>query len=145
MKSFANIAALLIGAVITYACAATPQEEIPLSVDHVETHRVADSLVRIILHNTELLPQISVELIQTPEVKLLQKRMVDSITVDNEKLIFKNSTGVFIDNVALDNGVVNFSVEYYFSHGRPFLTAHCQIDANNNTLSTLTCQKTKQE
>ena len=142
MKLTVTVLLLFFTAFAVTNCTVTPKEDIPLSVDQVETYRVADSLVRVIVYNTELLPQITIELIQSPEVKLVQKRVIDKISINNEELVFKKSTNVSFDNVAVDNGVVNFTVEYYFSGGRPFITASCRVDANNNKLAPLVCQQT---
>ena len=141
MKTAIRTVLILFAAFINTYCTAATKEDIPLSVDHVETTRVDDSLVRVIEYNTELLPRITIELIQTPEVKLLQKHVIDKITIGKEDLVFKKSTGLSIDNVAIDNGVVKFTVEYYFAGGRPFITAACQVDANNNKLKPLSCQQ----
>jgi len=141
MKLVIRILPLLFALFVAANCTASQKEDIPLSIDHVETYRVADSLVRVIAYNTELLPRITIELIQTPDVKLLQKLVIEKITIGKEELAFKKSTSVSIDNITVENGVVNFSVEYYFSGGRPFITAACQVDANNNKLSPLTCHQ----
>lgn len=88
---------------------------IPLSVDHVETHRVGDYLVRIIQHNMELLPQIDLELLSTPQPLLVDSLSIKSITLDGRERIFSESAGVFIENIKIGKSSVIVRMDYYFS------------------------------
>ena len=72
---------------------------LPLSVDSVETHRVDDSLVRIIRHNMELQPLLEIERISTPDIRLMEMLKIDAVSVNEKTLRFKDSDGVFIEYI----------------------------------------------
>jgi len=74
------------------------QPAIPLSVDSIETHRVREEMIRIITHNSAFLPRIDIERIATPELKLLERYIIDSLTLKNGKILDFNDdkvAGVF--------------------------------------------------
>lgn len=94
---------------------ASKQPVIPLSVDHVETHRVGDHLVRVIQHNMELLPQINLELLSVPTVSLIDSIAIDSIQLDGKKRRFSDSSGVFVEGITIENNSIQIKLDYYFS------------------------------
>ncbi len=115
---------------------------LPLSVDSVETHRVDDSLVRIIRHNMELQPLLEIERISTPDIKLVETLKIDAVTVNGETLRFKESDGVFIETLKIHKGIVEFTLGYYFHRGgNPLI--QCTINVNNNKLGMLNCKHHK--
>ena len=94
---------------------ANKQPVIPLSVDHVETHRVGEHLVRVIQHNMELLPQIDLELLSVPTVSLIDSIAIDSIQLDGKERRFSDSSGVFIEGINIENNSIQIKLDYYFS------------------------------
>ncbi len=115
---------------------------LPLSVDSVETHRVNDSLVRIIRHNMELQPLLEIERISTPDIKLMEILKIDAVTVNGETLRFTDSDGVFIETLKIHKGIVEFTLDYYFRRGGNTLI-QCTINVNNNKLGMLNCKHHK--
>lgn len=115
---------------------------LPLSVDNVETHRVDDSLIRIIRHNMELQPLLEIERISTPEIKLVETLKIDTVTINRETLRFKDSDGAFIETLKVHKGIVEFTLDYYFPRGGNTLI-QCIINVNNNKLGILNCKHHK--
>ncbi|MGU3844961.1 hypothetical protein ACVZHT_25590, partial [Vibrio diabolicus] len=71
--------------------------QVPSSVSSVETYRVGDILVRLIIHNMEINPVIEVDTINRSDYEINDVFRVSSISLDNEKLDFNQSAGVFVE------------------------------------------------
>jgi len=115
---------------------------LPLSIDTVETHRVDNSLIRIIRHNMELQPLLEIERISTPDIKLAETLKIDAITIAGETLGFKEADGVFIETLKIRKGIITFILDYYFLRGGNTLIK-CAINVNNNKLGMLNCKHHK--
>jgi len=122
------------------ACAEKSISEIPLSVDSVQTHRVNKNLIRIIQHNMEMLPRLEIQRLSTPDVKLVEKLVIEKIKLQNQVIDFSDSSGTFIDSLVLENGVIKFSIEHSYSGtsgGEIFLD--CTLDVKGNQFSQPVC------
>ena len=115
---------------------------LPLSVASVETHRVDDSLIRIVRHNMELKPLLEIERITTPGRTLAEALRIDSVTVEGELLEFKDITGVFVESISLNDSTVVFVLDYFFLRGGSVLI-RCVVDVGNNQLGTPNCKYQK--
>lgn len=114
--------------------------DIPLSVDSVQTHRVADSLIQIIQYNMEFTPKLVIQRLDTPKLKLLQQQVIDKIKTKNKMIDLNHSAGTFIESLALKKGVIIFTIQHYYagSSGGE-ITLNCKVDVNNNKISKPTC------
>lgn len=124
------------------ACAEKTSVDIPLSIDNIQTHRVDKSLIRIIQYNMELLPRLEIELLATPEIKLIQKLVVEKIKLKNQTIDFSDSSGSYIESLVLEDGVIKFSVEHSFSGasgGEIFLD--CAISVKGNKIFQPDCSE----
>ncbi len=131
---------LLVFMVSQFACAEKTTSSIPLAINHVQTQRVADSVIRIIKYNMEETPRFEIERIKTPKFKLAERVIITKLKVGNRLIDFRNSAGTFIDGMFFEKGVFHFTVEHFFagtSGGE--ITIKCKIDANNNKLSKPSC------
>lgn len=118
MKKPISLLILVFSALSCWSCSANTAEKktiIPLSIDHVETHRVGENLVRIIRHNMEILPQIDLELLSTPTLALLDHLAIDHIQLDGKERSFAQSAGVFVEDITLEENKIRITLDYYFS------------------------------
>lgn len=136
-----NAVIFLLALVSSASLFACPENEIPLSVDGIETHRVGDNLVRIISYNTEMEPKLEIELLATPKLKLKKKLVINKVKLNNEVIDFTDSAGVFISDFQLKDEAVTFSVDYFYRKGSGELIMSCSVSAKNNDLSTPVCME----
>lgn len=125
-----------------FACAEKKSSTIPLGINHVQTQRVADSVIRVIKYNMEVTPQFEIERLETPRFKLAERMVINKLKVGNRWIDFTNSAGTFIDGMSFKKGIFHFTVEHFFagtSGGET--TLKCKIDANNNKLSKPVCSE----
>ena len=116
------------------------KSNIPLSVDSIQTHRVADSLIQVIQYNMEFTPKLVIQRLGTPKLKLLQQQVIDKIKIKNKMIDFNHSAGTFIESLALKEGVIIFTIQHYnagSSGGE--ITLNCKVDVTNNNISEPTC------
>jgi hypothetical protein len=131
---------LLIFMMSQFACAEKMTSSIPLAINHVQTQRVADSVIRIIKYNMEETPRFEIERLETPKFKLAERIIITKLKVGKRWIDFKNSAGTFIDGMGFKKGIFYFTVEHFFagtSGGEIILK--CKIDTNNNKLSKPVC------
>lgn len=121
-----------------FAC---ESNEIPLTVDSVETHRVDDSLVRIIIYDTEHDPKIEIELLSTPKIALKKKLVINKVTLGKKTLDFNDSAAVSIDDLKLKDGVVKFSVDFFYRVGSGEVIMDCSVNVAGNNISKLVCEE----
>jgi len=118
--------------------------EIPLSVRHIDTWRVGQRLVRVIQHNTEMQPQLEIELIKIPGVQLVQKKVVKKISIEvggrPRELIFSDASAIFINDVNIEEGIITFKVEFFTKESGGYFLSKCELDANNNKLANYYCK-----
>ncbi len=137
---------LLISALFCTSClqaGSVPlKSSMPLSVDTVEVHRVREQLIRIIVHNPAFLTQIEIERLATPELKLLEKQIINSITLNTgKKLSFTDSvTGVYSKEITIDGTSINIPFEYFPARGQGFLV-NCTIEVGEVQFSTMDCSR----
>lgn len=123
-----------------FACAEKNTSTIPLGINHVQTQRVADSVIRIIKYNMEVTPQIEIERLETPKFKLAERIIINKVKVGNRWIDFTNSAGTFIDGMSFKKGFFYFTIEHYFSGtSGGEIVLKCKIDTNNNKLSKPSC------
>ncbi len=85
---------LLLSFIFVFSLPAFSQElksDIPLSVDNVQTHRVADSLIKIIQYNMEFTPKLVIQRLEIPKLKLSQQLVIDKIKIKNRVINFSHS------------------------------------------------------
>ena len=90
---------------------------LPASIDKVQTYRVNDFLVRFVMHNMEVNPIVEIDKISTPEYMVIDSLKIKSVIVGNEKLIFNESSGVFVESFSSKNNDIFFSLEYFYLEG----------------------------
>ena len=118
------------------------QPVIPLSVDSVQTHRVANSLIQIIQYNMEFTPKLVIQRLETPKLKLAQQLVIDKVHIKNKIVYFNHSAGTFIDTVTMEKGVIKFTLtQYYAGSGGGEITLNCEINANDNKLTKPDCKE----
>lgn len=118
------------------------KSDIPLSIDSVQTHRVADSLIRIIRYNMEFTPKLVIQRIETPKLKLSQQLIINKLKIKDKIIDFNHSAGTFIESLNLIKGIVKFTVMHYYpgtSGGE--ITLNCKVDVNNNKISNPICKE----
>ncbi len=135
---------LLVSVLLCVSCVqANPpviKSSIPLSVDTVEVHRVREQLIRIIVHNPAFLTQIEIERLVTPELKLLEKQTISSITLNTgEKLSFTdNVTGVYSKEISIDGTDISIPFEYFPARGQGVLV-DCTLEIGETQFSPMDC------
>ena len=123
-----------------FACAEKMTATIPLGINHVQTQRVADSVIRIIKYNMEVMPRLVIERLETPKYKLAEKIIIEKVNLGDRLINFKNSAGTYIDEMAFKKGFFYFTVEHYFggtSGGG--IRLNCKVDVNNNKIKKPVC------
>lgn len=120
-------------------------EKIPLAIDSIETQRVDEHLLRLVVYNTELEPKITIQLIETPVLKLAQQRIIDKMKLNGNVYDFKQDGDIDIQQTAIKHGVVSIQMEFLPHKGTASFVARCQVNANHNRLSEIQCVKTKTE
>lgn len=90
---------------------------LPSSVDRVETFRVNEQLVRVIVHNMELQPKLGLELMATPSGKLLDSTTLTQTKINGELLDFAQSSGVFVESVEAADSGVKVTFDYFYLRG----------------------------
>ena len=123
-----------------FACAEKISATIPLGINHVQTKRVSDSVIRIIKYNMEIVPRLVIERLETPKYKLAEKLVIEKVTLGNKLINFKDSAGTYVDNMSFKKGVFHFTVEHYFggtSGGEIMLK--CKVDVKNNKIKSPIC------
>lgn len=117
MKLFSLVFAVFMASSCATQTGGDKSAEVPVSVDRIESHRVGENLVRIIVHNMELLPQIDIELLATPEVHSIQAVSIEQIEVDGEVLNFAQSSGAYVESTSVDKDSIMFELEYFYLDG----------------------------
>lgn len=116
-----KLATLNLLLVLTLGCTSQshgPEDSsLPYSVDRVETFRVNEQLVRVIVHNMELEPRLDLELMAAPSGKLLDSTTVTKIQVNGELLDFAQSSGVFVEGVEAADSGVQVTFDYFYLQG----------------------------
>lgn len=130
---YATICLLL---AFTLGCSSPSREgggsSLPPSVDRVETFRVGEQLVRVLVHNMEIEPKLGLELLATPSAKLLDAKTLSQITLNNEVLDFANSSGVFVEGVeAVDSGVQVTFDYFYLEGGSDLIQCYMPLQIGN--------------
>ena len=143
MPLFVNVLILLFAGLLCVSSAhsqiADVAFQLPMSVDSVETHRVDDSLIRIVRHNMELKPLLEIErMATTSNMTLVEALRIEAVMVEGELLQFNDTAGVFVESISLNNGVVAFVLDYFFLRGGRALI-RCVVDVGNNRLGPLAC------
>jgi hypothetical protein len=118
--------------------------DIPLSIDEVSTTAIKDGLIRIILFNTEVEPKMYLEFIEVPGRKLLQRKVIKSITLNGDVLDFESSGSVFIENINVDDNQVDFEVIYEHEGRRGEISAQCRVKLAKSKLTELICTRVKE-
>jgi|SRR5690554_1246357 hypothetical protein len=113
---------------------------VPHSVDQVETYRVGEDLIRIIRHNMEMLPQIDIERLSTPEVGLLESISIDSIVLKGEERKFSQSSGVFIEAIEIDGRTIKIELNYYPDDESSFVVL-CEVLIKEKSFEAPVCIK----
>lgn len=117
----------ILAALTFTANAAEAEPSVPLSVSGVSTFRMGENLVRVILHNMELKPQVEVELIEVPGMeRLLDRAVINKLTLGKEVLVFSESSGVFVEEVQEVDGALQVIFDYYYPRGGSALI-QCRI------------------
>lgn len=137
------VAVLLTGSTSLYA-----ESDIPLSIRHIETKRIDNSLVRIIKHNMEMNPVLEIERLKIPGSDFVDKMTIKSVAVEHLgnklDLEFEKSSGVFIEEIKFDNGYVVFDLEFLgLTHRDPNFNLQCSVDVRNNEFSAPKCKINK--
>lgn len=101
--------------------------QVPSSVSSVETYRVRDILVRLIIHNMEINPVIEVDTINRSDYEINDVFRVSSISLDNEKLDFNQSAGVFVEEYGERDNKVFFVLDYFYLHGGGSVLVDCEV------------------
>ncbi|MGF1836408.1 hypothetical protein [Photobacterium sanguinicancri] len=69
------------------------------------------------MHNMEVNPIVEIDKISTPEYMVIDSLKIKSVIVGNEKLIFNESSGVFVESFSSKNNDIFFSLEYFYLEG----------------------------
>jgi hypothetical protein len=129
---------------LSYACANEPPTKrnpiISASIDHVETYRVDNNLVRIIRYNMELEPKIQFEIFSTPDMKLINSLALTGITLDSKYLNFSNADGAYIESIKVENNIIVVELEYFYSGGSSALIT-CKLAVAKANFQALECAK----
>ena len=72
-------------------------------------------------------------------MKLAAVLQIDAVTVEGELLQFKDTAGVFVGTMSLNDRTVVFVLDYFFLHGGSALI-RCVVDVGNNKFGTLSCK-----
>ncbi len=142
MKNPISLLILVFFSLACWSCSANTAEKkpvIPLSIDHVETHRTGENLVRIIRHNMEILPQIDLELLSTPTLTLLDHLAINHIQLDGKERSFAQSAGVFVEDITLKGNKIRLTLDYYFSDEDSSIVV-CEVTIHN-TFQKLICSR----
>jgi hypothetical protein len=75
---------------------------VPVSINHIEVHRVGNHLIRIIKHNMELEPKVELEFILPPEMQIKDYLSITSAKTPEREYSFKTSDGVFVENIEIN-------------------------------------------
>lgn len=115
----------------------------PLSVNSIETHRVREEMIRIIVHNSAFLPRIDIERIATPELKLLERYIIDSLILKNGKVLDFNDdkvAGVFSNKITIKDMEIHIPFEYFPARGSSFLV-DCSIFIGEQEFEPMQCTR----
>ncbi len=133
---------LLISALTFISCvnATSLQSSMPLSINDIHVERVRNEIIRVIKYNTSILPRIDIERIATPKLKLLELKVIDSITLTTgEKLPFNDEiSGVFSNKITIKDTTIHIPFEYFPARGDSFLV-DCKIEIEETRFSPMNC------
>jgi len=72
------------------------------------------------------------ELFVPPEYKFIQRKIINKINVniDGQDLIldFKDTAGVFFDNITVDKKIIKFRVEFHVRRGVGYYLSESEIE-----------------
>lgn len=113
---------------------------VPVSINKIETHRVNDYLIRIIKHNMELEPKVELELFQPPEMNLKDYLSIVSVKTAERLYSFKESDGVFVEDIKVNKGTVEITFEYYAPKSEA-IRLECKIPTSAKGFAPIACSK----
>ena len=113
---------------------------VPVSINKIETHRVNDYLIRIVKHNMELEPKVELELFQPPEMNLKDYLSITSVKTAERLYSFKESDGVFVEDIKVNKGTVEITFEYYVPKSEP-VRLECKIPTSIKGFAPIACSK----
>lgn len=128
---------------LTSCIAIAKQQEssgIPASINKIDMQRVRDQLVRVIKHNMELEPKIELELFQPPEMTLKDYLSITSVKTSQQGYSFKESDGVFVEDIKINENSVEITFEYYPKKSDA-ITLNCSIPILENNFGSTICKK----
>ena len=113
---------------------------VPISVSSIQMDIVGNSLVRIIQHNMEHNPIVQLEIMSQPELKVLSILTIKEIPYQDEVLSFKNSAGIYVEEIKLEQDYINMVFDYFYLQGGSVLVS-CNLPVENSTFAELQCFK----
>jgi hypothetical protein len=121
---------------------AKPQKSsgVPVSINKIETHRVNDYLIRILKHNMELEPKVVLELFQPPEMNLKDYLSITSVKTAERLYSFKESDGVFVEDIKVNKGTVEITFEYYVPKSDA-IRLDCKIPTSGKGFDPIACSR----
>jgi len=126
------------------ACSAKQSEKgtstLPTSINEVQTYRMGENLIRVIRHNMEVEPRFDIELLSTPDFKVIDNLSVQQITADGEPLSFSESQGVFVEDFGIEGASVFVKFDYFYLHSGSDLIL-CSVEIEKEALGKLVCNK----
>lgn len=136
-----KIAKFLIFALLpSCVCIATQPETsgIPASINHIETHRAGDQILRVIKHNMELNPVLELELFDTPDMKIADYKKLENVIWNGKTIVFKNSDAIYIDSISMEQNQLSVAFDYFPPKGDE---SHfiCKLQIKPSSISTPVC------
>lgn len=130
--------------ILLTSCIAIAEQQkssgIPASINKIDTQRVGDQLVRVIKHNMELEPKIELEIFQPPEMILQDYLSITSVKTSQQEYSFKESDGVFVEDIKIKEKNVEITFEYYLPKSDA-ITLNCSIPILKNNFGPRICKK----
>ncbi|VAW65668.1 hypothetical protein MNBD_GAMMA11-1869 [hydrothermal vent metagenome] len=116
---------------------------VPVAVSDVTTYRIGKYIVKIIEYNTRAEGKLGMELFVPPEYKFIQRRIINKINVNidgqDQVLDFKDTAGVFFDNITVEKEIIKFRVEFHVRRGVGYYLSECSVDVNSGSLPEPVC------
>ncbi len=133
----------LLLALSSFACSAqenkTNSSGVPVSVNHVELALLGDDIVRVIKHNMEANPILQFEIMERPDFTVLETLTISEISVGDTVMNFKNSSGVFIEELNVEDDHIFVLFDYIPLNGSNQLIA-CSLSVENSRFKPLACE-----
>lgn len=103
---------------------------IPASINHIETHRAGDQILRVIKHNMELNPVLELELFDTPDMKIADYKKLENVIWNGKTIVFKDADAIYVDSINLIKNKLSLDFDYFPPQGEErHFTCEVQINA----------------